>query len=106
MRVALLDSGKNMAAIFGDLLARAGGIFKPVYSEPPTQAEKDRRMAKQKVEEDMRPKARDLGKAHYYDRNHILRRASPKREKSMTARQWKKRNKAFRRQWKALAQAQ
>lgn len=51
--------GDNMAEVFGDLLAKAGGMFKPVKLDPPTEAEKVKRLERAAVQEDMRPKMRE-----------------------------------------------
>lgn len=101
-KIAIINASRDMAGIFGELLARVGGSFTAVKLEPPTEEEKAKRLARVKVKEEMQSTMSDPRKFHYLDDRKNLRRLNLKRDPSMSARQWKKRNKAAKRQGKEL----
>lgn len=77
-----------MLAVFGAMLADFGGSFHQFSDNSPEKIHTGGRKASSST-------ARPLSMDHYYvTRGGYLRRNLPKRDKSMTARQWRK----FRRQ--------
>ena len=100
MRLGLfgvLGSQKAMVEVFGDLLARAGGTFKAVKPDPLTDEQKARIAARGALEQEMRSGPREPSKFHFFDRKGTYCRTTPKRDHTISARQWKKQRKAAKR---------
>lgn len=87
----------GLIGIFADMLASFGASFVPVKSEPKTKEQKGRAMHRAAQKEDRKPRRRGIGDGYVWERWGQLRRNKPKRDRSISARQWKKRTKAARR---------
>lgn len=87
----------NMSQVFGDLLARVGVTWIPAKLDRPTEAELSRRRAQVSAKADLAPRRRALGRFYLFDGHGTLRRIQGNRDRSVSARQWKKRNKAAKR---------
>lgn len=92
-RMGIVGGNRSMFSVYMDMLASMGGSFKAFVSESREEPKPEREWAAKKILRSASPLS---DRRHIRDSRGVVRRRVPKRDKSISARQWKKRVKADR----------